>query len=66
MKIKHSLEFETEFMGEYGSHIVATYPEEMLRSLLVSLLHDLVVPKIQPVLDEMNENGSWAILRVAE
>lgn len=66
MKIKHSLEFETEFMGEYGSHIVATYSEEMLRSLLVSLLHDLVVPKIQPVLDEINENGSWAILRVAK
>ncbi len=66
MKIKHSLEFETEFMGEYGSHIVATYSEEMLRSLLVSLLHDLVVPRIQPVLDEINENGSWAILRVAE
>jgi hypothetical protein len=53
-------------MGEYGSHIVATYSEEMLRSLLVSLLHDLVVPRIQPVLDEINENGSWAILRVAE
>lgn len=66
MKIKHSLEFETEFMGEYGSHIVETYSEEMLRSLLVSLLHDLVVPRIQPVLDEINENGSWAILRVAE
>jgi hypothetical protein len=66
MKIKHSLEFETEFMGEYGSHIVATYSEEMLRSLLVSLLHDLVVPRIQPVLDEINENGSWAILRVAK
>jgi len=66
MKIKHSLEFETEFIGEYGSHIVATYSEEMLRSLLVSLLHDLVVPRIQPVLDEINENGSWAILRVAK
>lgn len=66
MKIKHSLDFETEFIGDYGSHIVSTYPEEMLKSLLVSMLHDLVVPEIQPVLDKINENGSWAILRVAE
>lgn len=66
MKIKHSLEFETEFTGDYGSHIIATYPEEFLKQMLVSMLHDLVVPEIQPVLDKINENGSWAILRVAE
>ena len=66
MKIKHSLDFETEFIGDYGSHIVSTYPEEFLKQMLVSMLHDLVVPEIQPVLDKINENGSWAILRVAE
>lgn len=66
MKIKHSLEFETEFIGEYGNHIVTAYPEEFLKQMLVSMLHDLVVPRIQPVLDEINDGGSWAILRVAE
>lgn len=66
MKIKHSLEFETEFLGEYGSNIVATYPEEFLKEMLVSMLHELVVPRLQPALDELNENSSWAILRVAE
>lgn len=66
MKIKHSLEFETEFIGEHGSHIVATYPEEFLKQMLVSLLHELVVPRIQPVIDEINDGGSWAILRVAK
>lgn len=66
MKIRHSLDFETEFIGEYGNQIVATYPEEFLKQMLVSMLHDLVVPRIQPVLDEINDGGSWAILRVAE
>lgn len=66
MKIKHSLEFETEFIGDYGNSIVATYPEEFLKEMLVSMLHELVVPRLQPALDELNDNGSWAILRVAD
>lgn len=66
MKIKHSLEFETEFTGDYGNSIVATYPEEFLKDMLTSLLREVVAPRLKPILDEINENGTWAILRVAE
>lgn len=66
MKIRHSLDFETEFIGEYADSLISRYSEEQMNAILVSMLHDLVVPRIQPVLDEINENGSWAILRVAE
>ena len=66
MKIKHSLEFETEFTGDYGNSIIATYPEEFLKDMLTSLLREVVAPRLQPILDEINENGTWAILRVAE
>ena len=66
MKIRHSLDFETEFIGEYADSLISRYSEEQLNQILVSMLHDLVVPRLQPVLDEINENGSWAILRVVK
>jgi hypothetical protein len=66
MKIRHSLEFETEFIGEYAETIISRYSEEQINHILVSMLHDLVVPRLQPTLDEINENGSWAILRVVK
>ena len=33
--------------------------------MLESMLKDLLAPRIQPALDEINENGSYAILKVA-
>jgi hypothetical protein len=40
----------------------ATQQVEMLESML----KDLIVPNIMPTIDHFNENGSWAILKVAE
>jgi hypothetical protein len=40
--------------------------EEMCVALLEGMLKELLVPKIQPAIDELNENGSYAILKVAE
>lgn len=66
MKVRHALYFETEFTGEQGEYITSTYSETDLRHMLELMLKDLLVPRIQPALDELNENGSYAILRVAE
>jgi hypothetical protein len=34
--------------------------------MLEDMLKELLAPKIQPALDEINENGSYAILKVAD
>jgi hypothetical protein len=34
--------------------------------LLESMLKDLLTPKLKPVIDEINERGTYAILKVAE
>jgi hypothetical protein len=41
-------------------------PHSDLIAMLEGMLKDLVVPAILPVLDEINANGSYAILKVAE
>ena len=67
VKINHSLQFVTE-LDE--THPVAMrlleLPEQMQIAMLESMLKQLLAPKIQPVIDEINENGSYAILKVAE
>ena len=66
-QVRHSLEFITEFdetnpvamrFLELSNEIQVTMLEGMLKSLLV--------PRIQPALDELNENNSYATLKVAE
>jgi hypothetical protein len=34
--------------------------------MLEGMLKELVGPRLQPILDEINANGSYAILKVAE
>jgi hypothetical protein len=67
IKVEHKLRFVTEFDE---THPIA---QEFLRldevsqiHLLESMLKDLLTPKLKPVLDEINANGSYAILKVAE
>jgi len=67
IKVEHKLRFITEFDE---THPIA---QEFLRldevsqiHLLESMLKDLLTPKLKPVLDEINANGSYAILKVAE
>ena len=66
VKVEHSLRFVTEFDE---THPVA---QEFLRldeisqiHLLESMLKDLLAPKLSPMLDEINERGTYAILKVA-
>jgi hypothetical protein len=67
VKIEHNLKFVTEFDE---THPVA---QQFLRlddvsqiHILESMLKDLLTPKLKPVIDEINANGSYAILKVAD
>jgi hypothetical protein len=67
VKIEHSLKFVTEVDETHPVGItLLSLPDEMRITMLESMLKELLAPRIQPALDEINENGSYAILKVAE
>lgn len=67
VKIEHNLKFVTELDETHPIGIRLMALEESMRiQMLESMLKELLVPRIQPALDELNENGSYAILKVAE
>ena len=67
IKIEHSLKFVTEVDETHPVGIrLLSLEKEMQIEMLESMLKELLAPKIQPVLDEINENGTYAILKVAE
>ena len=67
IKIPHSLNFVTEVDETHPVGMQILRLSEIDRvELLESMLKDLLAPRIQPVLDEINEGGSYAILKVAE
>ena len=66
VKIPHSLHFITEVDETHpvGMQLLAL-PEQMQTVMLESMLKELLGKKLQPILDHINENGSYAILKVA-
>jgi hypothetical protein len=67
MKIEHNLKFVTEFAdGHPITARVMALDESMRTEMLEGMLKDLVGSRLQPILDEINANGSYAILKVAE
>jgi hypothetical protein len=64
--VEHSLKFVTEFDD---THPIAQrflqLDEQSQIAMLEGMLKDLLVSAIQPVIDHINENGSYAILKVA-
>ena len=66
VKIPHSLHFVTEVDETHpvGMQLLAL-SESMQIIMLESMLKELLAPRIQPAIDEINENGSYAILKVA-
>jgi hypothetical protein len=67
MKIEHNLKFVTEFKeGHPITMQISALPESMRVTMLESMLKDLVGSRLQPILDEINAGGSYAILKVAE
>ena len=67
IKIPHSLHFVTEVDETHpvGMQLLAL-SEEMRIAMLEGMLKDLLVPALEPVIEKINENGSYAILKVAE
>jgi hypothetical protein len=67
VKIEHSLKFVTEVDETHPVGIqLLSLPDEMQIVMLESMLKELLAPRIQPALDEINEGGSYAILKVAD
>jgi hypothetical protein len=67
VQIEHNLKFITEVDETHpvGAQLLAI-PEKLQVQMLESMLKDLIAKKLQPILDEINEHGSYAILKVAE
>jgi len=67
MIVEHNLKFVTEFKdGHPVTQQVQMLDENTRIFMLESMLKDLVGSRLQPILDEINENGTYAILKVAE
>ena len=67
VKIPHSLHFITEVDETHpvGAQLVAL--EESMRVIMLeSMLKELIGERLQPILDHINEGGSYAILKVAD
>jgi hypothetical protein len=67
VQIEHNLKFITEVDETHpvGAQLLAI-PENLQIQMLESMLKDLISKKLQPILDEINEHGTYAILKVAE
>jgi hypothetical protein len=67
MKIEHNLKFVTEFADNHPvTAQVLNMDEDTRIYMLESMLKELLAPRLQPILDEINAGGSYAILKVAE
>ena len=67
MIIKHSLDFETVIAEDSEAfQTIKNMPESYVKIIFEQMLKDLVAPRLAPILDELNKNGSFAILRLAE
>jgi hypothetical protein len=67
MLIEHSLKFVTDFQDDHPvTAQMLNLPEPMRIEMLEEMLKELVAPKLQPILDEINAGGSYAILKVAD
>jgi hypothetical protein len=65
--IKHSLQFITELdENEPTAKRFLALPETQQVFMLEGLLKEVILPRIKPVIDEVNEGNSWALLKVVE
>ena len=66
ISVEHSLNFITEFDE---THPVAQRFLQLTKydqiAMLEGMLKQLIVPAIQPAIDDINAGGSYAILKVA-
>ena len=67
VQIEHNLKFISEVNENHpiGMSLLAL-EKEMQIEMLEGMLKELVGSRLGPILDEINKNGSYAILKVAE
>jgi hypothetical protein len=65
--IKHTLKLETvlDEKSAVGRQLLAM-PVSKRNKIINEMVNDLLLPRLQPILDELNENGSYAILKVRQ
>ena len=67
VKIAHNLKFVTEVDETHPVGIrLLSLPESMQVEMLESMLKELLAPALKSTLDEINERGTYAILKVAD
>jgi len=65
VEIQHSLNFVTQFDETHPAAKQAlAIPHSELVAMLEGMLKDLLVPAILPTIEDINKNGSYAILKV--
>jgi hypothetical protein len=65
--IEHNLRFVTELDETNPTAIrLLNLEKEMQIEMLESALRDLLVPVLNPTLEEFNAGSSWAVLKVAD
>ena len=63
--IKHSIKLETVLDENHEtSKKLLALPTALRTTFLNQMVNDLVVPKLEPILNELNKYGSYAILKV--
>jgi hypothetical protein len=67
VKIEHNLKFVTEVDETHpvGMQLLSLSELDQVQ-LLESMLKEMLAPRIQPAIDELNERGTYAILKVAD
>jgi hypothetical protein len=65
--LKHALLLETivDEKSVVGMQLL-DLPTSVRNTMLNQMVKDLLLPRLQPILDEINENGSYAILKVRQ
>ena len=67
VKIPHSLKFVTELEESHPTaRLLLSLPEAEQVAMLEGMLHDLLVPALEPAIELLNENNSFAVLKVVK
>ena len=66
-QIEHSLKFITELdESDPTAKRLLSLPKQNQIAMLEGMLKQIIAPKLKPILDEVNANNSFALLRVVE
>jgi hypothetical protein len=65
VKVNHSLKFVTEFDESHPTaRLLLSLPKSEQVAMLEGMLQELLVPALKPAIELLNENNSFATLKV--